>query len=277
MALRDLDDKDQRHFLSRLARYGVDQQQLRDEELVVRKDTRLQLSHRSRGTLSPLVLKTNDIDVVRRWIGLPPEVTRVRYTAPAVTDVAALPAALRPTQPSFDIEEVRRRAVLRPSGALAGEARASGLRAFTARASAVRPAVAASAAASAPGEATARGLDRRLFRTEELEEVRTAARSYIRGDQRMASAYKRHIEELFGVFEIAAWFYTTVIVESGATLEFGKGANVLSAWKVIIEDGGTIRSEGNLTVDCTILTSHSPPAVGPGLADPVLTRPVFPH
>lgn len=263
MALRDLDDKDQRHFLSRLARYGVDQQQLRDEELVVRKDTRLQLSHRSRGTLSPLVLKTNDIDVVRRWIGLPPEVTRVRYTAPAVTDVAALPAALRPMQPSFDIEEVRRRAVLRPSGA----------RAFTARASAVRPA----AAASALGEATARGLDRRLFRAEELEEVRTAARAYIRGDQRMASAYKRHIEELFGVFEIAAWFYTTVIVESGATLEFGKGANVLSAWKVIIEDGGTIRSEGNLTVDCTILTSHSPPAVGPGLADPVLTRPVFPH
>lgn len=273
MALRDLDDKDQRHFLSRLARYGVDQQQLRDEELVVRRDTRLQLSHRSRGTLSPLVLKTNDIDVVRRWIGLPPEVTRVRYTAPAVTDVAALPAALRPMQPSFDIEEVRRRAVLRPIGALAGEARASGARAFTARASAVRPA----AAASALGEATARGLDRRLFRAEELEEVRTAARSYIRGDQRMASAYKRHIEELFGVFEIAAWFYTTVIVESGATLEFGKGANVLSAWKVIIEDGGTIRSEGNLTVDCTILTSHSPPAVGSELVNPVLTRPVFPH
>lgn len=42
MRLEELVENDRNHFLSRLARFGVDQQQLRDEELVVRKDTRLQ-------------------------------------------------------------------------------------------------------------------------------------------------------------------------------------------------------------------------------------------
>lgn len=269
MPLRDLDEQDQRHFLSRLARYGVDQQVLRDEDLVVPRGTNLQLSHRTGGPLSPHMLITRDIDVVRKWIGVPEAIERVRFATPAVADVAAMPAALRPRQPTFGLDEVRRRATLRASTPGASAVRASELRATALRANTLRARGIAEGAEMASPER----LDHRLLRHEELQELKSAAHAYIRGEQRMVGAYKSLLEAFYGDFQVAGWFFTTITVESGAVLELGRGANVLSAYKVVVEQGGTIRSKGTLTVDCTILSS--PPTgirIRPDLLDTVATR-----
>lgn len=248
----------------------MDQQVLRDEDLVVPRGASLQLSHRTGGPLSPHMLITKDIDVVRKWIGVPEAIERVRFATPAVADAAVLPVALRPRQPSFGLEEVRRRAMLRASAPGASAVRASELRASTARASAMRARGVAEGAEVAEPER----FDPRLLRHEELQELKSAAQAYVRGEQRMVGAYKSLLEAFYGDFQVAGWFFTTVVVESGAVLEFGKGANVLSAYKVVVEQGGTIRSKGTLTVDCTVLSSPSTGiTVRPDLLSTVATRP----
>jgi hypothetical protein len=193
----------------------------------------------------------------------------VRFATPAVADVAVMPAALRPRQPSFGLEEVRRRDMLRASAPGATAVRASAVRASAMRASAMRPRGLDEGAEMAGPER----IDPGLLRHEELQELKSAAQAYIRGEQRMVGPYKSLLEAFYGDFQVAGWFFTTVVVESGAVLEFGKGANVLSAYKVVVEQGGTIRSKGTLTVDCTVLSS--PPTgirVRPDLLSTVATR-----
>jgi len=54
-------------------------------------------------------------------------------------------------------------------------------------------------------------------------------------------------------FAIAIWPLLTVEVKPGAVLEFDDSPNVLVAYRVVVHNGGQIRSNGQLSINCTIL------------------------
>jgi hypothetical protein len=88
---------------------------------------------------------------------------------------------------------------------------------------------------------------------DQLETLRFAAQAYVRGDLSVAADLKPAIEGFFEHFQVAAWPFILVTVKSNAVLEFGPGAHNLTAHKILVEPGGTIRSRGHLTVNCTVL------------------------
>jgi hypothetical protein len=105
--------------------------------------------------------------------------------------------------------------------------------------------------------------------SEDLASVRVAARAFLRGDSRRVAHFKDLIERVFPVVEISVWPFLNVVVKSGSVLEFGPGQNTLVAHTLTIEEGGRIRSYGNLDVSATILRRDVPPVVHP--IDPSLT------
>jgi hypothetical protein len=112
------------------------------------------------------------------------------------------------------------------------------------------------------GEApAARGVEE--LSSEELALVRNAARAFLRGDSREAAPFRELIGRVFPTVEIPLWPILRVVVKSGSVLEFGPGQNVLLAYSVTIEDGGIIRSYGNINVSATILQKSTPPRVLP--------------
>ena len=98
-----------------------------------------------------------------------------------------------------------------------------------------------------------RRIDPARLTSEDRDNVLQAARAYVRGDSRLVATYEPLVEAVISVFRIPIWIFVTVKVQAGSVLEFGPGANVLAAWRVIIEEGGTIRSHGSLTLNCTHL------------------------
>jgi hypothetical protein len=55
---------------------------------------------------------------------------------------------------------------------------------------------------------------------------------------------------------VAVWPVLEVTVGAGAVLEFDANVNLLCAYKVVIEAGGSIQSAGKLSLDCTILQNN---------------------
>jgi hypothetical protein len=87
----------------------------------------------------------------------------------------------------------------------------------------------------------------------DLADVRAAARAYLRGDSRHLAQFTGVLQTVFPVIEIPAWLFINIVVKSGSVLEFGPGQNALVAYSVTVEEGGVIRSYGNLDVSATIL------------------------
>jgi hypothetical protein len=56
---------------------------------------------------------------------------------------------------------------------------------------------------------------------------------------------------------VAVWPFVHVVVKSGSVLEFGPGPHVLVAHSVTIEEGGRIRSYGDLSVTTTIVKKEA--------------------
>jgi hypothetical protein len=111
-------------------------------------------------------------------------------------------------------------------------------------------------------------IDTSLLQAQHVENIRVAARAYLRGDSAVVSSYKPLIETYYGTIEIPVWVFVNVKVAAGSTLTFGPGVNALVACSVEIEEGGTILSYGHLTVDCTTLRRTFPltsPSPGIGL------------
>jgi hypothetical protein len=121
---------------------------------------------------------------------------------------------------------------------------------------------------------SARFLDTRArsvaFSSSNLATVRAVARGYLNGDSRRLKAYKPWIEEIFPVVTISVWPFLHITVKSGSVLELGPGPNVLLAYSLTIEEGGLVRSYGDLNVDVTILRKATPPSVLP--IDPALLQ-----
>jgi hypothetical protein len=94
----------------------------------------------------------------------------------------------------------------------------------------------------------------RAFSSADYDRIRLATMSYIWGDSAHFADFKPIVEEALGRFQIAVWPFLTITVHTGAVLEIGGGANVLCAWKIIIQEGGQVRGlDTNLQVQCTIL------------------------
>jgi hypothetical protein len=88
----------------------------------------------------------------------------------------------------------------------------------------------------------------------ELDEVHAAAIAYIWGNSEKVREFKPDLDRTFRRYQVVLWPFFTITVCRGAVLELGPGANVLLAWKIIIEEGGEVRGNStNLTVQCTIL------------------------
>jgi hypothetical protein len=97
--------------------------------------------------------------------------------------------------------------------------------------------------------------------SEHLETIRSAARAYLRGDARAVREFKPWIERVFERVSIAVWPFFSITVKSGSVLEFGAGPHVLVAHSLTIEEGGIVRSYGELKVDATILQKTKPPKI----------------
>ena len=102
--------------------------------------------------------------------------------------------------------------------------------------------------------ADAANLPQRAFSSADYGNIRLAAMSYIWGNSAHVADFKPIVEEALGRFQVAVWPFLTITVHTGAVLEIGGGANVLCAWKIIIQEGGEVRGlDTNLQVQCTIL------------------------
>lgn len=87
-----------------------------------------------------------------------------------------------------------------------------------------------------------------------LSDVHQAAYAYLFGQSTLAASYKATIEKYFKNFQIIFWPFYTITLNAGSTLVIGPGQNVLSAWKIIIHNGGKISApHGNLKTSATIL------------------------
>jgi len=109
----------------------------------------------------------------------------------------------------------------------------------------------------------------------ELDNVRLAARAYLRGNSKALSSFKPIIERAIGRVDLPVWPVLNVTVADGSTLEFGPGVNVLAAHEVTIEGSGRIVSRGHLTVNATILRRTRQPFFTGGIHEPVFHGTIF--
>lgn len=244
MPFAKLDAEQQHSFRRRLARFDVDETALIAEELVVPEGTTVSLSPSSESGGEPRRLVTQDLDTLRRWVGVPDGLDDNPKLADTARFVRAFPAlAAKLPQTTTRPRRVSARA--------AADAKVVSLSDLVEVApDALRESVSRYVA----GDERQRLVNR--LSNDELETIRAAAYSYVHGTKESASQYKVAVEAYFGNFEVWGWFYTEIRVKKNSTLVFGPGANVATAYRVILEPGARIRSFGHLRVDCTELTKQ---------------------
>lgn len=224
----NLPDEHREAFSKRLAVYGLTADSLHGGELRVTRDSMLTLSMSGNTHVQPRILRTTDLDVVKRWVGVDDRVAQ-RYARPV-----CLP-------PLNERESTGR-------GYAGGDRAKERLARQKAVLEADTKAQTSEQEAKLASRAT-RGVSR-----QHLEAVQQAARAYVRGYSKLVQPeYKQAVELVFGEFLIPVWAFNRIVVENGSVLQLGPGSNVLTAWEVEIQGSGTIRSKGHLKVDCTNL------------------------
>lgn len=213
-----LSDADKQDYEHRLSLYGLDGTTLLQEELLIPPSSRVYLAMAPNSFIQPRVLETKDLSTVKQWIGIPDVVFERIGRLPRV----ALPTTGRlPHAPPSPIETES-----------PGNVRITG-----------RP----------HGRESAKHVDLSQLESTDFDNIRAAARAYVRGNSTVVSAFKPIIESHFEIFQVAIWPFLRVKVPRGSVLEYGPGAHVLVAHEVEIEEGGIIRSRGHLTVNCTVM------------------------
>jgi hypothetical protein len=109
-------------------------------------------------------------------------------------------------------------------------------------------------------------LDLSQLDEESINNVRVAARAFIRGNSELVTSYRPMVERVIGQITLPIWPILKVTVAAGSVLEFGPGVNVLVAYELEIEQGGIVRSRGHLTINCTKMRK-------PGRVRPIVVRP----
>lgn len=225
MDLSSLSSDDAADFEKRLSVYGLGTDAIIRPELTVQRNSVVHLSMSSETFIRPHVLRPTDFDTLKAWIGVPDQLARA-----LPFDPARLPRPLRRT--ASKVEGIQ--------------------------------------AADRPGRSASRrkaqvaDVDRSELGGMELNNVRMAARAYLRGDSRLVGHYKTIVDQFYVDIRVPIWAFLRIFVASGSVLEFGPGPNVLVAHEVVVEEGGEIRSAGHLNVSCTILKKQLP-FVHPGV------------
>lgn len=249
MRFAELPPEEQRDFRGRLGRLDLDETALIADELVIEEGGQRVLSLTAESSLQPRILETTDLDKVRQWVGVPEGLTSPELNRPTRrlnTEILEGISAFR-TGATSRISD-RMTAISGISAARLGDA----VRRFN------------EADVAAPPE---------RLRVDELEVLRHAAYMYVNGDQALARPYKAVVEQFFGTFEIPTWLFTSVHVKKNAVLQFGKGSHNLTAHKITLEPGATIRSYGHLTVNCSIIERKKGPSVNfPHLVTTITAR-----
>lgn len=268
MDLTKLTPEDRSDFESRLARLGLDLSAVDDDPLEVESGKNLRLEMAGESPVSPMIFETKDIDTLRRWIGTPDRAIKSRTTQP-------FEPIIRSTGFAADVLSASAKPKRRRSkSAKASAVRLSGTLADLTK---VEPKVLLESVNRAKAEP-----DRFRLKSDEVETIRAAARNFIHGDLKLVEGFKPVIEAFFGEFQIAVWLKTRIVVKRNSTLTLGAGVHNMTAYELVIEPGGRIRSHGHLTVSMTKI--RRPAMVNPGLVLPnhVLTvntlprDPIFP-
>lgn len=231
-------EKHQEAFSKRLAVYGLSMDSLHGNELRVTRDSMLTLSMSGATHAQPRILRTTDLDVVKRWVGVDDRVAERHARHVCIPPLRGGGSAGH-AQVGGATEKDR----------LKQEREQRGAAAYT------QDAGAAQAEAKAAG-----GVAR-----EQLEAVHVAARAYVRGySKAVPPEYKKAVEAVYKEFLIPIWAYSRIVVETGSVLQLGTGSNVLAAWEIEVQGSGTIRSRGHLTVDCRNLRHSKLIIANPG-------------
>lgn len=222
--LGSIPQEDRQDFERRLQTYGLTASALQ-EELVVGPSSTISLAYGpGRQTVrQPYVLQTTDLAAVKRMVGID---DRVFQRNPSK---APLPGRIDLGQPLG----VGRLGVAEAEGNF--YTAAPGLAMDDPRAAAE----------------TVGGMDLSRLDDESVNNIRVAARAYVRGNSQLVASYRPIVERAIGQITLPIWPLLKVTVAAGSVLQFGPGVNVLVAWEVEIQEGGRIRSQGHLTVNCT--------------------------
>jgi hypothetical protein len=251
--LSQLSAEDRQDFERRLGVYGMNASAVQEPLAVTSSAVTLAYGPNRPSARAPFVLQTRDFAAVKRMVGIDDRV--LRNVAPRVT----LPGAI----------ELGGRRPTGIAGAI-GAIRDPESRGYTA---------APGLAMDDPGQAAALSdADLNALDDESINNIRIAARAYVRGNSQLVASYRPLVERVVGQVTIPIWAILNVTVASGSVLEFGPGVNVLVAHKVTIESGGRIRSRGHLTVNCTSITKPGriiARPLNPNLIGGAVFRPIF--
>ncbi len=275
MPLKDLSGEDRMDFQQRLARLDLDEKIITNDTLVVESGKATRLDMTGESAIKPLILQTRDISTLRKWIGTPEHAVAARSVAPFA-------GVLR----SSRLEELDlTRALATPKGKT-GKAAARRTKSAKSKSKAgasklslpeltgVRPDMLLEKLAKLE-KADLHKQPELALSSIEKETIRAAARELVHGDAQSVWEFKPVVEQFFVDFQVAVWLFTEIRVEKNATLTLGAGVHNLTAYRMVIEDGGTVRSYGHLHVNVTQMKN---PTGGPSVFLPshVLTGPLRP-
>ena len=246
--LSQLPAQDRQDFEKRLKLYGLDASGVQDP-LIVAGTVSLAYGPGRESARQPHVVRTTDFAAVKRMIGIDDRVfanVGSRVPLPGRIEVGRTSAGRLPARP-------------RDAGQGGAFSASPGM------------------AARDYSDDDVASMDLRTLDDEAITNVRLAARAFVRGNSSLVTSYLPVIQRAVGTITIPVFVPLRVRVPAGTVLEFGTGINVLVAYEVEIENGGTIRSRGHLTISCTKLRRPGGGVIGP-LAGGVLTgtfKPIF--
>jgi hypothetical protein len=225
------------------------------EPLAVTGAVMLGYGPRVQSAREPFVIQTTDLEAVKRMVGIEDRVARNRAGRMTIPDRIEL--GIRPG-----------------AGAIGAITEAPKRQPFV-----------AAPGRMADAEPGGRDLDPQTLsqlNSDDVENIRRAAYSFVRGNSELVSGYRPLIEAALGTITIPVFALLNVTVEAGSVLEFGPGVHALVAHQITIEFGGMIRTRRHLTINCTKMSRPSRPFLHATLATGVTVgslarsfRPIF--
>lgn len=248
MKLDALSAEDRRDYEARLARLGLDTSAIQADVLETGAGQSMRLNMVGDSQFKPLIFQTKDLRELRKWIGTPERVANRREQSPMnrILKSEAIDKALLAGRTSVVQSALRSRKTKTAKGSAeisrAGLASMSGIKAEHLAAKVLRC-----------KECAARGETTEKLNADELNTLRAAARTFIHGDAALVEEYRPAVEAFFDVFQVAVWLPLRIVVKKNSTLTLGPGVHNLTAYEMVVEEGGRVVSYGHLNVSVTKL------------------------
>lgn len=234
--MASIPDAAQKNLHARMDQYCLKNFQPQVENLVVTScsSVTLSASPKEKSLIAPTMLETRDLDKLKSWIGVDDEVVKGKHMISCDSqrefrrfqkDIGLSDSRLASLVASRKTKKASKKAVAQAEYELKAQL----------------------------AEQRANIADRVQSSGKLNDAIQEYTRGYLYGDSRLVKELKPVLEAHYDIFRIPLWAFLNVKVESGSTLYFGPGANVLWAYQLEIEEGGRIRSNGSLTVSVTSL------------------------